>query len=72
MCLFCYRCILILTNRDGGDLSVDIKHAVAVHIHQIVPPALLVVTEEVDCTNILGRDMLCIKNSMSKTEVLLY
>ena len=43
----------LLTNGDGGDLSVDVKHAVAIHIHQVVPSALIVVTEEVDCTNIL-------------------
>lgn len=56
--------LLLLTNWDGGDLSVDIQHAVAVHVHQVVPPALLIVTEEVDCTDILGRDMFCIKNSI--------
>lgn len=56
--------VLLLTNWDGGDLSVDIQHAVAVHIHQVVSPALLIVTEEVDRTNILERDMFCIKNSI--------
>lgn len=60
----------LLTNWDGGDLSVDIQHAVAVHIHQVVPPALLIVTEEVDCTNILGRDRLCIKDSTLENRIL--
>ena len=55
---------LLLTNWNGGDLSVDVQHAVAIHIHQVVPPALFIVTEEVDCTNILGRDMFCITTNI--------
>lgn len=52
---------LLLTNGDGGDLSVEIQHAVAVHIHQVVPPAFLVVTEEIDRTDILERDIFTLK-----------
>lgn len=55
--------VLLLTNRDGGDLSVEVQHAVSIHIYQVVAPALLIVTEEVDCTNILGKNMLCIIDS---------
>lgn len=44
---------MLLTNGNGGDLSVDVQHAVAVHVHQIVSSALLVVTEEVDGTDVL-------------------
>lgn len=45
--------LLSLTNRDGGDLGVHVQHAVPVHVHQVVPSALLVVTEEVDRPDIL-------------------
>lgn len=48
------NCVVRLTNRDRGDLCVDVQHAVVVHIHKVVALALLVVTEEVDCSNILG------------------
>lgn len=60
----------LLTNWDGRDLSVDIQHAVIVYIHQVVPSALLIVTEEVDRTNVLGRDMFCIKNSIQQNSFL--
>lgn len=42
-----------LTNGNGGDLCVHIQHSVAVHIHQVVPPALLIVAEEMNRSNIL-------------------
>lgn len=45
--------LVLLTNRNGGDLSVDVQHAVAVHVHQVVSSAVFIVTKEVDCTNIL-------------------
>lgn len=45
---------MLRTNGNGGDLRVDVQHAVIVHIHQVVAFALLIVTEEVDCTDILG------------------
>ena len=47
--------LLGLTDRDGGDLGVDVKHAIAVNVHQEVASALLVVAEEVDGGVILRR-----------------
>lgn len=42
-----------LTNGNGGDLCVHVQHSVAVHVHQVVPPALLIVAEEMNRSNIL-------------------
>lgn len=43
------------TNGDGGDLGVDVQHAVPVHIHQVVPATLVIVAEEMDRPNILQK-----------------
>lgn len=45
--------LTLLTNRNGGDLGVDVQHAVPVHVHQVVSSAFIVVTEEVDGTDVL-------------------
>ncbi len=47
-------CLLTeLTDGDGGDLCVHVQHPVAIHVHQVVPPALLIVAEEMNRSNIL-------------------
>lgn len=45
----------LLTNWDGWDLSVEVQHAVVVHIHQVIAPTLFIVTKEVDGTHILKK-----------------
>lgn len=42
-----------LTYGHGGDLRVQIQHSVAVSVHQVIPPALLVVAEEINRADIL-------------------
>lgn len=42
------------TNGDGSNLSVDIQHAIAVNVHQVVPSALFIITEEVQRLDILS------------------
>lgn len=51
-----WRDVLILTNGDGGDLGVEVQHAVAVHVHQVVSPAVIVVAEEIDGAHVLQRN----------------
>lgn len=44
------------TQRKRGDLCVQIQHPVPISIHQVVSPALLVVTEEINCTHVLWNE----------------
>lgn len=41
------------TQRNRGDLCIQIQHPVAISIHQVVSPALLIITEEINCTHVL-------------------
>lgn len=41
------------TYGDGWNLRVEIQHAIAIHIHEVVPSALFVVAEEVHSFGIL-------------------
>lgn len=47
--------VLLLTNWDGGDLSVEVQHAVVVYIYQVITPTLFIVTKEVDGPHVLKR-----------------
>lgn len=51
--LMCKHHIAGRTQRNRRDLCVQIQHSVAVSIHQVVSPALLVVTEEINRSHIL-------------------